>query len=174
MIKGRIEAIDDNGNHVPEGPSVEETSLGIDIIKDKEIKEQFIGKGLNETVDFDLKKAYPNDTEIAGILQKKKEEVAEIEGNFRFTINEISRFYPAEVGQELYNRIYGEGVVTTEEEFMKKIEDEIAANLNRESDYKLMMDIKTLALEKTEFPLPEEFLKKWLLRVNENTTAETD
>ena len=35
-----------------------------------------------------------------------------------------------------------------------------------------MIDIKALALEKTDFQLPEEFLKKWLLRVNENTTAE--
>jgi trigger factor len=62
--------------------------------------------------------------------------------------------------------------VNNEEEFMKKIEEEIALNLKRESDYKLMIDIKALALEKTELNLPEEFLKKWLLRVNENTTQE--
>ncbi len=55
---------------------------------------------------------------------------------------------------------------------MKKIEEEISANLSRESNYKLMQDIRRLALEKTEFPLPEEFLKKWLLRVNEKTTSE--
>ena len=142
VIKGKIEAIDKNGNILPEGLSVEDTSLGIDIIKDEKIKKQFIGKNLNDTIDFDLKKAFPNDTEIAGILHKKKEEVADIEGNFRFTINEISRFYPAEVGKELFDKIYGEGVVNTEEEFMKKIEDEIAINLKRESDFKLMMDIK--------------------------------
>ena len=35
-----------------------------------------------------------------------------------------------------------------------------------------MLDIKKLALEKTEFALPEEFLKKWLLKVNEKTTEE--
>ena len=58
---------------------VEETSLGIDIIKDKKIKKQFIGKSLHDTIDFDLKQAFPNDTEIAGILHRKKEEVAEIE-----------------------------------------------------------------------------------------------
>jgi trigger factor len=172
VIKGKIEAIDKNGNVVPEGPSSEDTSLGIDIIKDKKIKKQFIGKGPNDTIDFDLKKAYPNDTEIAGILRKKKEEVAEIEGNFRFTINEISRFHPAELGKELFNRIYGEGVVNSDEEFMKKIEDEITINQKRESDFKLMMDIKNLAVEKTDFQLPEEFLKKWLLKVNEKTTQE--
>ncbi len=172
VVKGKIEAIDNNGNVLPEGPAVAETSLGIDIIKDTKIKESFIGKSINDSIDFDLKKAYPNDTEIAGILHKKKEEVAELVSDYRFTISEISRFFPAEKGQELFNRIYGEGVVNSEEEFMKRIEDEIAMNLKRESDFKLMMDIKNIAMEKTEFQLPEEFLKKWLLRVNEKATEE--
>jgi trigger factor len=172
VIKGKIEAIDESGNVMPEGSMVEETSLGIDIIKDNEIKNEFLGKKLGDTIDFDIKKAYPNDTEIAGILHKKKEEVANLGSNYRFTVSDISRFFPAEVGQELFNRIYGEGVVNSEDEFMKKIEDEIAINLKRESDFKLMMDIKNLAMEKTEFQLPEEFLKKWLLRVNEKSTAE--
>ena len=172
IIRGKIEAIDKNGNAIPEGPSVENTSLAIDIIKDKKIKKKFIGKSLNDSIDFDLKKAFPNDTEIAGILQKKSDEVKEIEGTFRFTINEISRFHPAELGKELYDKIYGEGVVNSEEEFRMKIQDEIAINLNRESDFKLMSDIKTLAINKTEVQFPEDFLKKWLLRVNENTTQE--
>ena len=172
VIKGKLEAIDNNGIAVPEGPSAELTSLAIDIIKDKKIKKQFIGKSLTESIDFNLKKAFPNDTEVAGLLQKKKEEVEGVEGNFRFTINEISRFYPAELGPDLYSRIYGEGIVTSEEEFMKKIVDEISLSLKRESDYKVMLDIKALTLEKTDFQLPEEFLKKWLLRVNENTTTE--
>jgi len=172
VVKGRIEAIDNEGNIIAEGHSVEETSLGIDIIKDKKIKTEFIGKAVGDSIDFDLKIAYPNDTEIAGILHKKKEEVENLEGNFRFTVADISRFFPAEQGKELYDKIFGEGVVNTEEEFMKKIEEEISVNLKRESDFRLMMDIKALAMEKTDFQLPEEFLKKWLLRVNEKTTEE--
>ena len=172
VIKGKIEAIDADGNILPQGLSSEETSLGIDIIKDKKIKKLFIGKSQNDTIDFDLRKAYPNNTEIAGILHKKKEEVENLEGTFRFTINEISRFYPAELGQELFDKVYGEGIVKSEEEFLKKIEEEIALNLKKESDYKLMMDVKKLALEKTDIQLPEEFLKRWLLKVNEKTTKE--
>jgi trigger factor len=172
VIKGKIEAIDDNGIVIAGGHSVEETSIGIDIIKDNKIKKEFIGKSVGDSVDFDLKKAFPNDTEIAGILHRKKEEVENLEATFRFTINEISRFYPATLGNDLYVRIFGEGVVNSEEEFMKKIEEEIAANLRRESDFKLMLDIKKLAMEKTDFQLPETFLKKWLLRVNEKSTPE--
>jgi trigger factor len=172
VIKGKLEAIDSDGNPIPEGPVTESTSLSIDIIKDKKIKKQFIGKSLNDTIDFDLKKAFPNDTEIAGLLHLKKEEVEGVTGNFRFTVSEISRFHPAELGTDLYTRIYGEGIVNSDEEFMKKIEEEIATSLKRESDYKLMIDIKAMALEKTDFQLPEEFLKKWLLRVNEKTTSD--
>ena len=172
VIKGKIEAIDNNGVVIPEGPAVEDTSIGIDIINDNKIKKQFIGKNVTDSIDFDLKKAFPNDTEIAGILHMKKEEIAEIGSNYRFTINDISRFYPAELGKELFDRIYGEGAVNSEEEFMKKIEMEIEVNLKRESDFKLMMDIKNLAMEKNDFPLPEEFLKRWLLKVNEKSTQE--
>lgn len=172
VIKGKLEAIDNDGNIMAEGPSVEETSLGIDIIKDENIKNEFIGKKLNDTIDFDLKAAFPNDTEIAGILHKKKEEVPGLWARYRFTVADISRFFPAELGQELYNKIFGEGVVNSEEEFMKKIEDEISHNLKRESDYRIMIDVKDLAMEKTDLQLPEEFLKRWLIRVNEKTTEE--
>jgi trigger factor len=172
VIKGKIEAVDNDGNVIPEGPSVEDTSLGVDIIKDIEIKKEFIGKKTGDSIDFDIKKAYPNDSEIAGILHRKKEEVESLGANYRFTINEISRFYPAELGKDLFDRIFGENVVNPLEEFMKKIEDEIAVNLKRESDFKLMIDIKALAMEKNDFQLPEEFLKRWLLRVNEKTTEE--
>jgi trigger factor len=172
VVKGKIEAVDTEGNILEGGPSTEDTSIGIDIIKDKKIKKLFIDKAVNDTIDFDLKTAFPNDTEIAGILHLKKEEAQGIEGNFRFTIAEISRFFPAEMGQELFDKVYGEGVVNSEEEFMKKIEEEISLNLKKESEYKLMMDIKNLAIEKNDMKLPEEFLKRWLLKVDEKNTED--
>jgi trigger factor len=172
MLKGNIEAIDENGISVPEGLAAENTALTISVIKDEEIKKLFVEKKAGDSIDFDLRKALPNDYEIAGILRKQKDEVADVNGNFRYTIVEINRFVPAEVNPELFDKIYGEGIVKSEEEFNAKIEEEIAKNLKRESEYKLMLDIKALVLEKTEFALPEEFLKKWLLKVNDKTTPE--
>jgi trigger factor len=172
MLKGNIEAIDENGKVIPDGLAAENTALTISVIKDEEIKKLFTEKKAGDSIDFDLRKALPNDYEIAGILRKQKDEVADLNGNFRYTINEINRFVPAEVNQELFDKIYGEGIVKSEEEFTAKIEEEISKNLKRESEYKLMLDIKALVLEKTDFALPEEFLKKWLLKVNEKTTEE--
>jgi trigger factor len=168
MLKGNITGTANNNEEL----NAENTTLSIDIIKDEKIKKHFIGKEINDEIEFDLRKAFPNDFEIAGILNRKKEEVADVKGKFRYTIKEINRFEPAEINQELFNKIYGEGVVATEEEFMARVEEEILTSLKKESDYKVMLDIKKLALEKSEFGLPEEFLKRWLLKVNENTTEE--
>ncbi len=172
ILKGRIEAADDAGNPLPEGLSVEETTLSVELIQDKKIKKMFIGRSENDVISFDLRKAFPNDNEIAGLLKIKKEEAESVNGNYSFTISEISRFTPAEIGQELFDRIYGPGVVNSEEEFMTKIEEEISHNLKHETEFKLASDLKKLALEKCGFELPEEFLKKWLLSINEKTTEE--
>jgi len=172
ILKGKVEAVNEDGQPAENGFSAENSTLAVDIIKDNDIKNEFTGKKENDSVIFDIRKAFPNNNEIAGLLQKKREEVENLEGSFRFTITEISRFYPAELNAELFNRIYGEGVVNTEEEFMKKIEEEISASLKKETEFKLKQDLRKLTIEKTAIPLPEEFLKKWLLRVNENTNGE--
>lgn len=172
VIKGSILELDEAGNPKPEGISAEETSMGIDMIKDEEIKNSFIGKSINESIDFEIRKAYPNDSEIAGVLRVKRDDAANINGIFRMTVKSISRFYPAELNQELFDKIYGEGVVNSEEEFNKKVDEEISANLSKESEYKLMTDIKARAMENTDIRLPEDFLKRWLLAINEKTTPE--
>jgi trigger factor len=138
----------------------------------RRLKIPLLKKITGDTVDFNIRKALPDDNEIAGLLRIDKEKIENISETYRMTIKEISRFYPAEIGQDLFDKIYGENTVKTEEEFNKKIEEEIAASLKGESNYKLMQDIRNMVIEKTDIPLPEDFLKKWLLKVNENTTSE--
>ncbi len=170
ILTGSIEAVDENAEIIPEGISADESSLSVDMVRDEEIKKAFTGLAENDSIVFNIRKAFPNTAEIAGLLKMESKDAENIEGDFRFTIKEIFRFYPAETGPDLFNRIYGEGVVSDEEEFMQKIEEEISANLLRESEFKLMQDVRKLTLDKTEFSLPEEFLKKWLMTAGENSS----
>jgi len=124
ILKGKLEGIYENNEIPAEAVIADNTSLVINIIKDEEIKNSFIGKKADDTIDFDIRKAFPNDNEIAGLLRIEKEKLSNIPVNFRFTINEVSRFVPAEIGPELFNKVYGEGVINSEEEFRKKIEGE--------------------------------------------------
>ncbi len=150
----------------------DDASLSVDLVKDETLKKEFIGKGEGDTVTFDIRTAFPNDYEIAGILRKQKDEVKDLNGLFTLTVREVTRFMPAENDQALWDKVYGEGTVTSAEEFEAKVTGEIRQYFSRETDYKLRTDARDTLLKKTAFELPEEFLKRWLLRVNEKTTAE--
>ncbi len=150
----------------------DEATLSVDIVKDEELKKEFIGKTAGDSISFDIRKAFPNDHEIAAILRKKKDEVNDLNGIYTINIKEVSRFTPAENDQSLWDKVYGEGTVSTTEEFETKVTDEIREYFSRETDYKLRTDARDLILAKTPFDLPDEFMKKWLVRVNEKTTAE--
>lgn len=168
MLKGSVEQLDEQGAAMEGGLANPEATLSVEMIKDEDIKKQFVGAKAGDIIDFDLKKAYPNDAEVSSMLGVAKEQVAELSGNFRFTLASISRFAPAELNQEFYDKAFGEGNVNSEEEFSLRIDDEIRSNLNRDSEYKFKIDLKDLAVEKTSFDLPEAFLKRWLLKINED------
>lgn len=165
MIKGAIASADGIITN-------DDATLSVDLVKDETLKKEFIGKKAGETVTFDIRTAFPNDNEIAGLLRRQKDEVKEITGDFTVTVREVSRFTPAENNQELWDKVYGEGTVTSAEEFEAKVTDEIRTYFNRETDFKLKTDARDAILEKTPFDLPDEFLKRWLVRANEKTTAE--
>lgn len=65
--------------------------------------------------------------------------------------------------QELFDKIYGENVVTSEEEFRERIKNELQAHLDRESNYKFHLDVKDKMVSKTDLQLPDDFLKRWML-----------
>ncbi len=167
-LKGDIKAGEETQG--PEGAN--DVTLSVDVIKDEKIKKSFVGKKVGDVIEFDIRKAFPNDYEIAGLLKVKREETGDINGNYIFTVKQIDRFKNAAVDQELFDKVYGEGLVKSEAEFKSKVEEEIGASLAKESEYKLNLDLRDLAIKSIAFGLPEEFLKRWLKKVNEKVSPE--
>ena len=167
MLKGSFVEMTSEGTVKDNGINVSESTIYMEFMKDEEIKKQFMTLKHGDTITFNLRKAYPNDVEIATILHRKKEEIASIESDFQFTIAAISKFEKAEINQALFDKIYGEGTVKSEEEFRSKIEEESKANLTRESEYKFRLDTKEELLKKINFDLPIDFLKRWIAISNE-------
>lgn len=172
MVKGTIVQLGDDLEPLEEGIRVDDASILLSTISDEDEKNLFVGKTVGDKVIFNLTKALKNETEIASLLKIKKDEVHNIDGSFSLDITEIRTFQPAELNEELFNRIYPDETGLTTEDFMKKIDEELAQNLAKESDHRFRIDAISHAVEKTEFDLPEEFLKRWLLNVNENLTSE--
>ncbi|HTK18698.1 MAG TPA: trigger factor [Mucilaginibacter sp.] len=149
------------------------TSVRLDQVQDEKIKKSLIGLKKGDEVTLDIQKAYNNDaTRIAAILKVDDETAAELKSNFRLTVKNVNRLEESDLNQEFFDKLFGEGTVTTEEEFRTKIQEEVEAMFAQDSERKLQNDLYKLAIEKATFQLPDEFLKRWLKATNEKLSEE--
>lgn len=132
-----------------------------------EAKGQFLGKKVGESFDVNVNETFVNETDRAALLKVKKDELATVEPMWKVTIKEVKTFVEAEQTQDLYDRMFGEGVVTDEAGFEAKIEERIAMEYKQEADFRFVLDAREYLLNKTNIELPEEFMKKWLFTINE-------
>jgi trigger factor len=173
MIKGDIAQVDAKGNVVEGGIFAADSSIYLELTKDETEKKAFAGSKIGDVVKFDIKKAFPNDFEIAGLLKIEKDQVAAIDPNFQISIKTISRFEQAELNEELFDKVYSGDEVKTAEDFRNKITSEIRENLSKDEDYKFGLDAKKYFIEKLKLQLPSAFMKRWLTFMNEGkVTAE--
>jgi trigger factor len=143
------------------------------MIKDEEIKKSFVGCKKDDIIIFDPVKAYENITEVGHMLNISKEEAEELNSDFRFTVSEILQFEKAELNEDLFKKLYGEETeVKTTEDFRARIKEEIATNLTYSSEHKFAIDTRDILVEKSNIVLPEAFLKRWLIAINKELTAE--
>ncbi len=166
MIKADLIQLDKEGNELQNGMKTENSVLSLDRIKEENIKNLFISKKINDSIIINLKKAFPNETEIAGILKITKEKASQIDTDFKLTLKEVNHFQEAELNQDLFDKIFGKDIIKTKEEFRNKIIDDLVKNFKQQSDYKLLLDIKDLIINKNKIDLPADFLKRWIKAVN--------
>ncbi len=173
LVKGTVAELE-NGAPKEGGVVVENAVLMPMYIKDEAEKAKFIGSKVNTVVVFNPNKAYEGaEAEIASFLHVEKEKVAELTGDFSFEIKEISRHKNAELNQELFDKVFGESVVTSEEEFRNKIREALAEQFTPQCDFKFLSDAREVLVKKAgELKFADDILKRWLLVANEKNTAE--
>ena len=168
VIKADLLQVDEVGNEIEEGIRVEDGSISIQNIQDEKIRQKFIGLRKDNELIINLKRAFPNRADVAGLLKIKNEEVDLINGEFKIIVKSISNFEKAEINQEFYDRLFGKDVVKTEDEFNAKMDDIIQSELKRDSEYKLRLDIREYYIARFKKSLPEDFLKRWLVEINKD------
>src|SRR5690606_28263532 len=96
------------------------------------------------------------------LLEKSAIEIKDIDSYIQFTISEITKLEPSEVDQSLFDKVYGENTVKSEEEFRAKIKEEAEKMYNKETDKQMMNDTVDALIKETKFDLPNDFLSRWL------------
>ena len=170
MLKGDMRELDAEGNTKEGGIVVESAVLMPSYIKVDEQKALFDGAKLGNIITFNPKKAYPDsDVEVSSLLKIEKGQAANMTSDFTYQITEISRFTKAELNQELFDQVYGEGAVADEKAFREKIAEGIKLQLQGDQDYKFLVDVRAYAESKVgELQFPTELLKKIMLNNNKD------
>ena len=137
-----------------EGEEAKPTFVRLEDLKDTAA---FIGKKVGDVVEVNSNDIFDTTEEAT---QQLNTEVAEGGVNVTYTIKEINKAEKAEVNQELFDKVYGEGTVDSENMYSK------------ESDKQIINDVVSKLLDTVKFDLPTEFLTKWLISSNENVSTE--
>ena len=175
MLKGDIRELDANGNTLEGGITVEGAVMMPQYIKVDDQKKLFDGSKLGDIITFNPRKAYPEgDAEIASLLKIDRKEVENHTGDFSYQITEISRFVNAENNKELWDSVYGaEANINDEAAFRAAIAEGISKQLERDSDYKFMQDLRAYADKKVgDLQFPDALLKRVMLANNEDKGTE--
>ena len=174
LLKGDLRELDEQGNTLEGGITIETASLMPAYIKVEDQKKLFEGAKLGDIITFNPRKAYPdNDSEIAGLLKIERNQVADHVGDFSFQVTEIQRYKSHEVNQELFDQVFGKDAVKSEEEFRNKIAEGVKQQLITDSDYKFILDVRAYCEKKVgELTYPEALLKRVMLNNNKDKGQE--
>ncbi|MCF2491146.1 trigger factor [Dyadobacter sp. CY347] len=128
---------------------------------------KFIGVKKGDEVVFDIQNTFSDEAAIAHVTGKKKEDIAELSGDFTLVVEDVTRSAASELNQDLFDKVLGVGQVESEEQFNEKLLEIIKGNYERETEALLRRDIENALLDSIAIELPADFLKDWLERTNE-------
>ena len=173
-LTGELRELDKKGSTKADGLANEAAMIMPAYIKDEKQRKLFDGAKKGDVITFNPKKAYPdNDAEVAALLKVQKDDVKDLKSDFSYQINEIRHFQPAEVDQQLFDRVFGEGTVKDEKAFREKIAETLKPQLEGNSDYKFMLDVREYVEKKVgDVTFPEALLKRVMLQNNQDKGAD--
>jgi trigger factor len=166
LLNGDFVELDANGE-ILAGGIFKTSSLFLERIKDESTKKALVGLKQGDKVVLDAQKLSENAADIATMLGIDNDAASTLTSKLQFTVKNISRLGAAQINNELFDKIYGPGVVNTEEEFKTKIREELTGMFVNDSERKFYNEVVEHLMSKTNFELPTAFLKRWIVAVNE-------
>lgn len=139
-----------------------QTTLELEKLKNKKAISALMGKQVGDTVPLKTKGLFKEDYLLAGALGIPAEQAEKMDIQVDFTIEEVHEREPAELNQELFDKLFGKDTVSSEKELREKIKTDSEKQFEQQADQKLLNDITERLIEVVDFELPANFLKKWI------------
>ena len=149
------------------------TTLDMELFADAKTAKLFLGKKVGDVVTLKTKGLFNDDHKLMDVLAIGHDDVHGLDIEVTFTIDEVVASEPAELNQELFDKLFGPGVVNSLEELKAKIKEDAEQQFEQQANQKFLNDVTESLIVNTKFDLPSTFLKKWIQSAGENPlTAE--
>ena len=166
MVLAQFVELNDDES-IKEGGIMHSSTVSMEFVEDKKVKKELTGKKVGDKVIVDPAKVSKGGADTAAMLGVKEEELEGLSNKFQMTINEIKSMELADLNEELYDKLFGEGNVKDEKALRDRIKADLEGMFSNDSDKMLTRDVYDKLIEKTEVNLPDEFLKRWIKLSNE-------
>jgi len=150
------------------------SNLEMSKVKSKKAIESLIGKKAGDTVNLKTKGLFKEDYLLSGALGIQKEKAENLNIEVSFTIDEINERESADLDQELYDKLFGKDVISSEKDLRERIKEDSEKQFEQQADQKLLNDVTERLIETIKFDLPAGFLKKWIQTTGEKSLSEEE
>jgi trigger factor len=168
-----INELDETGAIKP-GGIFKSTSVNYERLTNETAKAKILGVKKEDKIVLNINELYETAVDKSVSLGIEKEVAETIDCMLQLTAKNIARLEDAELNQELFDKVYGEGTVATEAEFRDKIRNELGLMFNADADRFLKTEVENNLVAKLNLQLPDAFLKRWLMVVNEKPITQEE
>ncbi len=150
------------------------TLIELEKLKSKKALNALLGKKAGDEVTLKSKGLFKEEYLLASALGVNREKADALDVELKFLIEEINERVPADLNQELFDKLYGKDAITSEEELKSRIKEDSEKQFEQQTDQKLLNDVTERLIETVKFDLPAEFLKKWIQLTGEKPLTEDE
>ena len=140
------------------------TTLPLEKVKNKE---PFLGAKAGDIVKVSTKGLFEDDHQLMDFLEVEHDKAHGLDVEVEFHVEEVNTQELADLDQELFDKLFGEGEVTSVTGLKDKIKEDAAKQFEQQGDQQLLNDVTEMLIENTQFELPKEFLQKWIQTAGE-------
>lgn len=152
------------------------STVSMEFVEDKKVKKELLDKKIGDVVVVDPRTVSKGESDMKAMLGLKADDTTEIGSKYALKINEIKHIELAELNQELFDKLFGAGEVSSEADLKNRIKNDLEEMFNNDSDRLVMRDAYNHLMDNTTVNLPSDFLKRWITLSAEKpiTTQELD
>ena len=171
MLNGIFTELNEAGE-IKDGGVSHKSTISIEFVESAKLKKTLKGLKKGDTLTLNPKDVAKGDEDLAKMLNIGMVQINEISNSFSFAVEEIFHVEPADLDQELFDKLYGKDNVKSEGDFHAKITEELEKIFKRYEDIQFYKEIKTAFTKKFDHALPDTFLKEFLEQSKEYGDAD--